>query len=80
MRERPYTILSCGVSIDGDLDAATPERLMLSNDDDLRRVDAVRAEMDAILVGAETIRHDNPRLLVRDERLRAFSDAFKIKK
>jgi 5-amino-6-(5-phosphoribosylamino)uracil reductase len=71
MRERPYTILSCGVSIDGYLDAATPERLMLSNDDDLQRVDAVRAEMDAILVGAETIRHDNPRLLVRDERLRA---------
>ncbi len=71
MRERPYTILSCGVSIDGYLDAATPERLMLSNDDDLRRVDAVRAEVDAILVGAETIRHDNPRLLVRDERLRA---------
>ena len=26
MRERPYTILSCGVSIDGYLDAATPER------------------------------------------------------
>ncbi|HEX6150442.1 RibD family protein [Nocardioides sp.] len=70
MLERPYTILSCGVSIDGYLDAATPERLMLSNEDDLRRVDAVRAEADAILVGAETVRHDNPRLLVRDEQLR----------
>ena len=71
MPERPYTILSCGVSIDGYLDAATPERLVLSNDDDLRRVDAVRADVDAILVGAETVRHDNPRLLVRDDRLRA---------
>ena len=70
MAERPYTILSCGVSIDGYLDAATPERLVLSNDDDLRRVDAVRADVDAILVGAETVRHDNPRLLVRDARLR----------
>ena len=70
MAERPYTILSCGISIDGYLDAATPERLVLSNDDDLRRVDAVRADVDAILVGAETVRHDNPRLLVRDARLR----------
>lgn len=70
MPERPYTILSCGVSIDGYLDAATPERLVLSNDDDLRRVDSVRAEVDAILVGAATVRHDNPRLLVRDRQLR----------
>ncbi len=65
MVERPYTILSCGVSLDGYLDAATPDRLVLSNDDDLRRVDAVRADVDAILVGAATVRHDNPRLLVR---------------
>ena len=69
MPERPWTVLSCGVSIDGYLDAATPERLVLSNDDDLRRVDAVRAEVDAILVGAATVRRDNPRLLVRDPRL-----------
>lgn len=70
MPERPYTILSCGVSIDGYLDAATPGRLVLSNDDDLRRVDEVRADVDAILVGAATVRHDNPRLLVRDPALR----------
>jgi 5-amino-6-(5-phosphoribosylamino)uracil reductase len=69
--DRPYTILSCGVSIDGYLDAASPERLVLSNDDDLRRVDTVRADVDAILVGAATVRHDNPRLLVRDPWLRA---------
>ena len=70
MPERPYTILSCGVSIDGYLDAATPERLVLSNDADLRRVDEVRADVDAILVGAATVRHDNPRLLVRAADLR----------
>lgn len=70
MRERPYTILSCGVSLDGYLDDATKERLVLSNEEDLRRVDRVRAECDAILVGAATVRHDNPRLLVRDPGLR----------
>lgn len=70
MPERPYTILSCGVSLDGYLDAATEERLVLSNPEDLERVDAVRAECDAILVGAETVRRDNPRLLVRSPALR----------
>jgi 5-amino-6-(5-phosphoribosylamino)uracil reductase len=65
MRERPYTLLSCGVSIDGYLGAATDARLLLSNEADLDRVDAVRAQSDAILVGASTVRKDNPRLLVR---------------
>jgi 5-amino-6-(5-phosphoribosylamino)uracil reductase len=63
--ERPYTLLSCSVSIDGYLDSATDERLLLSNAADLDRVDAVRAASDAILVGAATVRNDNPRLLVR---------------
>ena len=70
MPDRPYTILSCGISLDGYLDAARPERLVLSNDEDLERVDAVRAECDAILVGAATVRNDNPRLLVREPSLR----------
>ena len=40
MAERPYTLLSCGMSIDGYIDTATDERLVLSNDADLDRVDA----------------------------------------
>src|SRR5215218_6991677 len=53
------------MSIDGYLDGATETRLLLSNAADFDRVDAVRAESDAILVGARTVRRDNPRLLVR---------------
>lgn len=71
MMKRPYTLLSAGMSIDGYLDSATTERLLLSNDADFDRVDAVRAECDAILVGASTIRRDNPRLLVRSATRRA---------
>jgi 5-amino-6-(5-phosphoribosylamino)uracil reductase len=67
MLERPYTLLSCALSIDGYLGSATPRRLELSNDADFDRVDAVRASCDAILVGAATVRNDNPRLLVRSE-------------
>jgi 5-amino-6-(5-phosphoribosylamino)uracil reductase len=65
--DRPYTLLSCALSIDGYLGNATPRRLELSNDADFDRVDAVRASCDAILVGAATVRRDNPRLLVRSE-------------
>ena len=66
MPDRPYTLLSCAVSIDGYLDDASPDRLILSGPEDLDEVDALRAAADAILVGAGTIRADNPRLLVRD--------------
>jgi 5-amino-6-(5-phosphoribosylamino)uracil reductase len=70
MRDRPYTLLSCAVSIDGYIGNAA-SRLLLSNRADFDRVDAVRASCDAILVGAETVRSDNPRLLVRSKARRA---------
>ncbi|MCZ7428968.1 RibD family protein [Micromonospora sp. WMMA1949] len=71
MTTRPYVLLSCAMSIDGYIDDATTDRLLLSNDDDLDRVDAIRAGCDAIMVGAATVRRDDPRLLVRSERRRA---------
>ena len=70
MADRPYTVLSCSMSIDGYIDGANESRLLLSNESDFDRVDHVRAGVDAILVGATTIRNDNPRLLVRDLRRR----------
>lgn len=66
MPGRPYTVLSCATSMDGYLDDASEARLVLSNEADLDRVDALRASCDAILVGSGTVRRDNPRLLVRD--------------
>jgi 5-amino-6-(5-phosphoribosylamino)uracil reductase len=60
-------LLSCAASIDGYIDDTTGTRLLLSNDADFDRVDEVRAGCDAILVGATTIRKDNPRLLVRSQ-------------
>ncbi|MFF4193331.1 RibD family protein [Nonomuraea sp. NPDC001831] len=50
------------MSVDGYIDDATPEGLLLSNAADFDRVDQVRAESDAILIGAATMRKDNPRL------------------
>ncbi|ONH30723.1 RibD family protein [Pseudofrankia asymbiotica] len=64
---RPYVLLSCAASIDGYIDDASERRLRLSNEADFDRVDEVRAGCDAILIGAGTIRADNPRLLVRSQ-------------
>ena len=65
MPSRPYVLLSCAVSLDGCLDDTTARRLVLSGPADLDRVDAERAGCDAILVGAGTVRQDDPRLEVR---------------
>ncbi|RMB79570.1 dihydrofolate reductase family protein [Streptomyces shenzhenensis] len=67
----PYVLLSAAVSLDGFLDDTGPERLLLSGPADFDRVDAVRASVDAILIGAGTIRADNPRLLVNAAERRA---------
>lgn len=58
-------IVSAAMSLDGFLDDTAPERLVLSNAADFDRVDEVRASVDAIAVGAGTVRADDPRLLVR---------------
>ncbi|RAG82773.1 5-amino-6-(5-phosphoribosylamino)uracil reductase [Streptacidiphilus pinicola] len=68
---RPSVLISAAMSVDGHIDDATPERLLLSSPEDFDRVDALRAESDAILVGAGTLRADDPRLEVRDAGRRA---------
>jgi len=71
---RPHVLLSAAMSADGYLDDASGAGLELSDPADWNQVDEIRARSDAIMVGAQTIRTDNPRLLVksparRDERL-----------
>ncbi|RNL86087.1 RibD family protein [Halostreptopolyspora alba] len=68
---RPHTVLSCAMSLDGRIDDAGPKRLRLSNEDDFDEVDEERAASDAILVGAGTLRGDDPRLLVRSPERRS---------
>ena len=75
MTNRPYVLLSCAMSIDGYIDDTSSDRLILSNSEDLDRVDEVRAGCDAILIGASTMRKDNPRLLVNSPDRRAEREA-----
>jgi len=69
--ERPYVLLSAAMSADGYIDDSSDRRLVLSGPEDLDEVDAIRAESDAILVGAHTVRRDNPGLRVRSPGRRA---------
>lgn len=65
MPERPYVLLSAAMSADGYIGDASRHSLELSDAADWDRVDALRAASDAIMVGAQTVRADNPRLRVK---------------
>jgi len=64
---RPTVLLSVAISLDGCLDDLSNEPLRLSSDEDADTVDALRAASDAVMVGAGTVRKDDPRLTVRSE-------------
>lgn len=57
-----FVQLSVAVSLDGYIDDASPQRLVLSNAEDFDEVRAMRARFDAVLVGGETLRRDDPSL------------------
>lgn len=63
-------ILSAAISADGYLDDCERERLILSSPEDWRAIYTLRAECDAILVGAGTLRDDNPALVIKNPELR----------
>jgi 5-amino-6-(5-phosphoribosylamino)uracil reductase len=63
------------MSVDGYIDDTGPDRLILSGPADLDRVDELRAGVDAILVGATTVRRDDPALLVRSAARRSARSA-----
>ena len=63
------TFASVALSGDGCMDDCSSRRLILSTPADWRDVLRLRADADAILVGAETIRRDDPSLTLHDETL-----------
>jgi diaminohydroxyphosphoribosylaminopyrimidine deaminase / 5-amino-6-(5-phosphoribosylamino)uracil reductase len=62
---RPFVIAKCGMSLDGRLTQAAGSGRWMTSAASRRDAQQVRAQVDALLVGAETIRTDDPRLTVR---------------
>lgn len=62
---QPFVIAKCGMSLDGRLTRPPGEMRWLTGAKARLHAHGLRAKMDAILVGAETIRRDNPQLTVR---------------
>ena len=64
LQMRPWVILKLAMTLDGAL--AVPGRKWITSPQARAEVQGIRAGCDAILVGAETVRKDNPRLTVRE--------------
>jgi diaminohydroxyphosphoribosylaminopyrimidine deaminase/5-amino-6-(5-phosphoribosylamino)uracil reductase len=65
---RPFVIAKCGMSLDGRLTRPAGEPGWITGPSARRHANKLRARVDAVLVGAETVRMDNPRLTVRGVR------------
>ena len=68
---RCQVLLSAAMSLDGFIDDKSPQRLLLSSAEDFAEVYALRASCAAVLVGATTVRLDNPALVTKDAALRS---------
>lgn len=67
MAVRPHVIINAAMSVDGKIALEDGKAVRLSNEEDLRRVHRLRAEVDAILVGIGTVLMDDPKLTVKSE-------------
>lgn len=61
----PWVVVKAAQSADGKIASFTGESKWISSSASRRRVQELRAEQDAILVGVRTVLSDNPRLDVR---------------
>jgi 2,5-diamino-6-(ribosylamino)-4(3H)-pyrimidinone 5'-phosphate reductase len=68
--ERPFVCINMAVTADGKITSAAREYPRFASSIDRSRMDRLRAESDGILVGAGTMRADNPPLHIRDENAR----------
>ena len=64
---RPKIIINAAMSIDGKIALSGGKRIRISDTEDFMRVHHMRNEVDAVLVGINTILNDNPKLTVKEK-------------
>lgn len=67
---RPHIFINVAMSTDGKIDTAARKGAAISSAADKARVDRLRADADAVLVGGKTLLEEEPKLTVRSEALR----------
>jgi 2,5-diamino-6-(ribosylamino)-4(3H)-pyrimidinone 5'-phosphate reductase len=67
---RPYVLVNCAMSADGKLSTVERRQVKISGKNDFLRVDRIKAESDAIMVGIGTVLADNPSLTVKSDELK----------
>lgn len=66
---RPFVYINMAATVDGKITSAAREYPRFTSDHDRREMDRLRAEADAILIGARSLRADDPPLHVRTEEM-----------
>lgn len=64
----PYVTYKCAMTLDGNIATITGESRWISGEESRKYVHRMRAQMDAVMVGVDTVIADNPQLTVRHVR------------
>ncbi len=69
--DRPFVHINVAATADGKIDTFERRGAAISSARDKERVDKLRAEADAVMVGGHTLHDEDPKLTVKSEPLRA---------
>src|SRR5687767_2161725 len=69
--DRPFVFINVAMTADGKIDTFERKGAAISSGRDKERVDRLRAESDAVMVGGRTLLDEDPKLTVKSEVLRA---------
>ena len=71
MMNRPHVTINTAITADGKIDSAIRQGAAISSAADMARMDRLRADSDAILVGGQTLIYQDPRLTIKSAALQA---------
>ncbi len=64
---KPRVIVNAAMSVDGKIALVGGKRIKISDEEDFKRVHEMRNQVDAILVGINTVLMDDPKLTVKEK-------------